>query len=225
MKTKELIKLLQETDPVGETEVVVGASDIYFLQHAPMYYDGLPIILIRDDDKKPYYNIAGFKVTSNGNKITIRTVDFEDVLTNDPNCTVELADDRAVRTYSKQIEHLKRHLLTNSETFVSLQAYSCRGKAFFAEAGKCLDLDTNGNLDSSLGFTFEEGQILRVRWPDKEISEHKVVFQEMEERVFDNGQFCTVQNQIPHIEHTINGLSFLLPIDGELEICLEDLAK
>ncbi len=35
MKTKDLIERLKEADPEGETEVVVGGTDIYFVESLP----------------------------------------------------------------------------------------------------------------------------------------------------------------------------------------------
>ena len=59
MKTKELIKELQELDPTGETEVVCGCGDIYFVEELPAYYDGRLGVLIKDESKKPYYHVKG----------------------------------------------------------------------------------------------------------------------------------------------------------------------
>ncbi len=110
MKSKELIRRLQEIDPTGETEVVVGCSDIYFLQKDPMYYDGLPITLIRDESKRPYWDVIGFRATSKGNKIRIRTLDFEDVMWDTKNCIIELEDDYSKRHYEKDIERIKEEI-------------------------------------------------------------------------------------------------------------------
>ncbi len=106
MKSKELIKILQELDPTGEIEVVVGCEDIYFGEKAPMYYDGIPAILIRDESKAPNYDIVGFKMTSSGYKIIIHTVSIEDIISEDPNCIVDL-DEYAEKHYGKLIDFLK----------------------------------------------------------------------------------------------------------------------
>ena len=60
MKTKELIKQLQELDPTGECQVF-GDGDIYCLEKVPWYYDGRPGILIRDETNKGTYNIEGMR--------------------------------------------------------------------------------------------------------------------------------------------------------------------
>lgn len=58
MKSKELIKQLQEIDPSGEIEVGVGRSDIYFVSKYPAYYDG-PNFILTKDLSKTNYNIIG----------------------------------------------------------------------------------------------------------------------------------------------------------------------
>ena len=80
MKTKELIRQLQELDPEGNCEVF-GDGDIYFLEKLPWYYDGKPGILIRDESKKPYYDIVGMReiTPADGNKIYIKCMGLEDL--------------------------------------------------------------------------------------------------------------------------------------------------
>ena len=78
MKTKELIKQLQELDPEGICEVF-GDGDIYCLEKLPWYYDGKPGILIRDESKKPYYDIIGMRqiTPADGDKIYLKCMDLE----------------------------------------------------------------------------------------------------------------------------------------------------
>lgn len=40
MKTKELIKLLQQEDPSGEEEVCIDNQPVWYVQRMPAYYDG-----------------------------------------------------------------------------------------------------------------------------------------------------------------------------------------
>lgn len=109
MKTKELIRQLQEIDPEGEAEVVVGRSDIYFLEKEAIFYDGLPTILIRDEKKRPNWDIIGFKAGCTGTKIMIKTFDFEDVLWNVKEPIIEL-DDYAKAHLEKDIERIKKEV-------------------------------------------------------------------------------------------------------------------
>jgi hypothetical protein len=88
MKTKELIRLLQEEDPTGEVEVSVGNVDIHFLTTEPAYWDGSLQVLTRDKSKEPYYNITGGKYVRSGNKIVIHPLSIRDVLWNDPDTAV-----------------------------------------------------------------------------------------------------------------------------------------
>lgn len=92
MKTKDLIKMLQDVDPSGETEVCVDNLDIYFAERKPAYWDGRLQLLIRDESKKPFYHVAGAKVISSGDKIELHTMGVEDVIENDPDAIVDLTD-------------------------------------------------------------------------------------------------------------------------------------
>lgn len=76
MKTKELIRLLQENDPSGELEVVGSYGDIYFIERLPDYYDGKVNILIKDDEK-----IIGMKQNIGKDKIVLAELSLEDVMT------------------------------------------------------------------------------------------------------------------------------------------------
>jgi hypothetical protein len=81
LKTKELIRRLNQLDPSGEIEVVVDSADIYFLSKEPMYYDGRPIRLLRDPDLEgKAYSITGFEIMETGEKIRIRIMGAADVI-------------------------------------------------------------------------------------------------------------------------------------------------
>lgn len=81
MKTKELIRQLQEADPSGELDCCIGTtSDIYFVERLPAYYDGTQEILIRDPKIKDRYNIVGGIFTGDGVKICIQSYSIEDAL-------------------------------------------------------------------------------------------------------------------------------------------------
>ena len=92
MKTKELIRLLQEEDPTGETEVSVGNHDIFELHTEPAYWDGKLQLLIRDPAKAPYYDIVGGKYVTKGCKIVINAMSISDVLWQDPDATVDYSE-------------------------------------------------------------------------------------------------------------------------------------
>jgi hypothetical protein len=79
MKTKELIRLLQEADPSGEIECCVGNEDIYFVACEPAYYDGTLQVLIRDKSKKDY-NIIGAEFRRDGYKIQFHCQSIEDAI-------------------------------------------------------------------------------------------------------------------------------------------------
>ena len=79
MKTKELIRQLQECDPTGEVEVICDGGDIYTVIPLPAYYDGSLKTLIRDDSLKPYYDVIGMRETREGRKVVLQGMDLQDV--------------------------------------------------------------------------------------------------------------------------------------------------
>lgn len=88
MKTKDLIAELQQQDPSGELECVVGGEDIYFCERQEYYYDGTPTLLVRDESKKPYYHIVGLRVPGSGEKVRLHTMSVEDVFLDHPEAPV-----------------------------------------------------------------------------------------------------------------------------------------
>ena len=89
MKTKELIKQLQEADPSGELECCVDNCDIFAVWPEEAYWDGCLQILIRDPAKKPYYDIVGAKVTSKGTKVRIRPMSISDAILDNHDLPIE----------------------------------------------------------------------------------------------------------------------------------------
>lgn len=79
MKTKDLIKQLQELDSEGECNVFVG-GDIFFCLRLPYYYDGKPGILIRNEQNND--KIIGIRqiTETDGDKIYIYSQTLEDVV-------------------------------------------------------------------------------------------------------------------------------------------------
>lgn len=92
MKTKDLIKLLQETDPSGELQCSINGVDIYFAQIKPGYWDGVYQVIIKDEDKKNQCNIVGMEYRSDGDKLCIETYSIKDVMLDDPNIPVKVID-------------------------------------------------------------------------------------------------------------------------------------
>lgn len=70
MKTKELIRQLQEADPSGELECCVENVDILSVQILPAYYDDYLQVLIRDENDH-FYNVIGAKYVGSGSKVVI----------------------------------------------------------------------------------------------------------------------------------------------------------
>ncbi len=92
MKTKDLIKALQEIDPSGEIECCVGNIDIHFVSLEPAFYDGPLQVLTRDSNEKRYYNIIGGKYVRSGNKIQIHTLSIGDAIGNNTKTVIDYSD-------------------------------------------------------------------------------------------------------------------------------------
>lgn len=89
MKTKELIRRLQEADPTGELEACVGNADVFFVSTEPAYYDGCLQVLIRDPAKAPYYDVVGARYVSAGSKVKIVPLSITDLLWDDHDAFVD----------------------------------------------------------------------------------------------------------------------------------------
>lgn len=92
MKSKELIRLLQEEDPTGEVEVCIDNADIHFISTEPAYWDGTLQVLTRDHSKDPYYNITGGKYVRTGSKVVLHPLSIRDVLWSDPDAIIDYSE-------------------------------------------------------------------------------------------------------------------------------------
>ena len=91
MKTAEVIRLLQEADPTGETECCVENADIFFVDVQPAYYDGYLQVLKRDPTSK-CYNVVGAKYTAKGQKVVIKVLTISDAIFEQEDLPVEFED-------------------------------------------------------------------------------------------------------------------------------------
>jgi len=103
MKTRELIRLLQEADPSGEEQVVVGNEPILDVDRLPAYYDGLMQVLIEDESKKPYYAVIGAAFVNTGTKITIMTHSIEWAVLENPDLPVTIPAG-SIPDYQKRLD-------------------------------------------------------------------------------------------------------------------------
>lgn len=108
MKTKELIRLLQEADPTGEEEVTVGNTDIHFVDASEAYYDGCQQILIKDESRKGSYNVIGGKVRAEGIKVCIHTHSITDAIFNNPKLPIEYDSHYAKNHYKKYHDKMRK---------------------------------------------------------------------------------------------------------------------
>jgi len=113
MKTKELMRQLQEADPSGELECSVGNVDIHFVAPDRAYWDGSQQVLARDEAKAPYYNIVGAKYADRGTKVVINTLSIEDAIGNDAGLPVDFSELSTNRRadYEKAVEEYRRETI------------------------------------------------------------------------------------------------------------------
>jgi hypothetical protein len=113
MKSKELIKQLQELDPTGEIEVGCGNHDIWYAERMPAYYDGRFQLLLRDPKLTgKCFDIIGARYVSRGDKIKLVSMGVADVLWDNPDAVVEYPfgeecyrkTDEATRQASRDVE-------------------------------------------------------------------------------------------------------------------------
>ena len=107
MKTKELIRRLQEQDPSGEHEVCVDNMDIVSVYAEPAYWDGRLQVLERDEDGK----IIGARYETEGFKITIEARSISEILFDCPEfpvCYDKLRPDQ-IEDYKKYDQDIIDH--------------------------------------------------------------------------------------------------------------------
>lgn len=104
MKSKLLIKILQELDPSGDLEVSVGNTDIWGCQKLPSYYDGCQKLLVRDPENQWHDALKKGLVRSDGFKIIIDPYDFETCFLDHPDLPVEYDTDYAKRNNQERVE-------------------------------------------------------------------------------------------------------------------------
>jgi hypothetical protein len=92
MKTKDLIRELQEADPSGEIEVCVNNVDIFCVTTEPAYWDGRLQLLVRDEKLKPYFDVVGGKYVTSGSKVVIQPMSITDVLWDNPEAPVDYSE-------------------------------------------------------------------------------------------------------------------------------------
>jgi len=115
MKSKELIRLLQECDPTGETEVVTTDGDIYFVAWEES--GAITELLIRDPKTKDEYNIIGSRITRRVDSICLVSISAEEALLNDPEATMDLSE-----LNESDTRHWKKLLDEARERSIVLQA-------------------------------------------------------------------------------------------------------
>jgi hypothetical protein len=169
MKSRELIRLLLEEDPTGETEVSVGNIDIFGVHLEPSYWDGKLQLLIRDESKKPYYDVVGGKYCVRGSKITITPMSITDVLWDDPDVPVDYSELGQYAEKYREADDKTRQASRDVALKVEMEAFQCWVKSK-AEAIRPGDTDDCCN---AADYFFEKH--LHVGDPVKDLPKQKHV--------------------------------------------------
>jgi len=109
VKTKKLIELLQEADPSGELECVIGCDDVFDVTEMESYWDGTPALLVRDPTRDGYYDVTGLFLPGSGapNKIRIDALSATSALLTQPDLTVTYGNEDARHYNEGRIETLR----------------------------------------------------------------------------------------------------------------------
>lgn len=144
MKTKILIRQLQEADPTGEVEVCVDNCDIGYVDLMAAYWDGPLQVLVRDENK-----IIGAKYKRTGNKVKIHPLSISDAISNDHEIVIdysELDEERAINTkqshddlreWHKQMEnrleweHFEKWVKTQAQLWADIEGVTDVARNFF----------------------------------------------------------------------------------------------
>jgi hypothetical protein len=108
VKTKELIKQLQEADPSGELEVNAAGEDILYVDRLPGYYDGCYEVIKRNDDG----DTISIEVKTTGEKIIIKTEGIKDAIADNDDVKIIYDSDYAREHYEKRIEEIRKETKT-----------------------------------------------------------------------------------------------------------------
>lgn len=135
MKSKELIRQIQELDPSGETEVCVDNADILHIIHLPAYYDGRLQVIEADEH---YENIKA-RYVSKGYKIVLSPRTITEMITDFDNVEVDYSqafDPKALQESHNRTRALKQNIELNSEYRLFVEWAYGKGKIIFPEATK-----------------------------------------------------------------------------------------
>ena len=110
MKTKNLIKLLQEVDPSGEMDCVVNNIDIFTAYGVVSYWDGSKQLLVRDESKKPYYDVVGAEYRSDGWKVQIETMSIKNAMLDNPDLPVKVVDEFVHKQMQERVDKWRQEI-------------------------------------------------------------------------------------------------------------------
>lgn len=99
MKTKEFIKLLEEVDPAGNTEICINNCTLFHIEKLPAYYDGRLQKITKAGDKYIC------DIVSSGDKILIKYYSILDLALDFP-VTINCEFKQDQKYYDKELRNL-----------------------------------------------------------------------------------------------------------------------
>ena len=101
MKSKYIIKAIQEADPSGETQVSLNGEEFGCIEASPAYYDGC--LEYKD-------GCGNLIITDKGNKLLIRTVDWSDFVTANEHFIILDVHKNKKKQYEEKIDKFQKRM-------------------------------------------------------------------------------------------------------------------
>jgi len=110
MNVGELIEQLSKYPK--DVPVCVDNNPIYFTDMTAAYWDGRLNQIVHDEEKRgKEYSIIGWKITSRGHKVVLRTMELEDALLDSPDLPVTYdLEEHSVDRYRDSVEQTRKEM-------------------------------------------------------------------------------------------------------------------
>jgi hypothetical protein len=168
MKTKELIRLLNEQDPSGEEECCINNLDIMYIQKEPAYYDGSLQVFERDESHKILKNKKA-KYVRKGSKIQITTESISDFLFDFPEMEIDYSE---LSEYSKQLKIQQNNRVVEFAKRIDDELFAENFVEWCLRKAKALDADLLEFKNTAKEFAVENLKIENFKDVDKSKSIH-----------------------------------------------------
>jgi len=135
MTTSELIKLLKEADPDGDTPVSVQNFDIMDVEREPAYHDGCLQQLHRDPSIETY-NVISAEYISSGFKVVLTSLSIKEAVFQNPDLKIEFENSPLTEKYRQNVDEWRKEANPPKcgNTGEQWGRYSCE----YDETGTCI---------------------------------------------------------------------------------------